>query len=198
MTKENFIFLPFWVETAMARNGLALEACLDYGQVRQILSLEDMSGLLALQDISVVTREDGGSSRTLLTNWYESAKGAHLIELNSSIIPLARSNELSQEIIKRLSVDHALAQPTNSVTNTLESTFYKIVDINRGVAVLVMYEGFPLFISKPENEFKVTVEQLKIFYMYLKVHQVSALPLFRRYLSLLNFKFSSSKLAPVN
>lgn len=171
----------------MVRNGLEVDACLDYNQVRQILSLEDTAGLLALQDISVLTREESGSSRTLLTNWYESAKGVQLIELNSSIIPLARSNELKKEITERLN-----PSINGFVTQEEVSAFYKIVDVNRGVAVLVLYEGFPSFISKPENELKMTVEQLKVFYIYLKVNIVSQTAMFKRYLSLLNNKRSTN------
>lgn len=188
MTKDSFVILPYWVEAALRRNGCDLDVCLDFPQVRAVLSLEDMSGLLALQDIPAVTREEGDLSRTLLTNWYETAKGPQRVELESTIIPLARSNELKEEIQKRLDVEGNQPNPYNQNTSTLESTYYRVVDLNRKASALVVYGGFPSFVSKPENEFKVVVEQLKTFYVYLKLHQVSLLPVFRRYLKLLEVR----------
>ena len=86
----------------MSRSGLPIEACLDYVQMRQILSQEDMSGLLAFQDLSAVTRDENVLNRTLLTSWLGTAMGDHLVELNSTIQPLARSNELKDDLLKRL------------------------------------------------------------------------------------------------
>lgn len=189
MTKNIFVFLPFWVEAAFKRNGCSLDACLDFGQARQILSLEDMSGLLALQDIKAVTRDESVLSRTLLTSWYESAKGAQRIELDSSIIPLARSNELKEEILNRLLESSNVSETSLSETAPAR-IFYKVVDLDRNASGMVVYSGFPEFISKPENEYKVVVDQLKIFYVYLKAYQVSLLPLFGRYLYLLKARIT--------
>lgn len=195
MTKETFVFLPYWVESAIKRNGLNLEICLDYGQLRSILSLEDMSGLLALQDIKAVTRDESVLSRTLLNSWAESAKGTHETELNTSIIPLSRSTELKEEIFKRLSEETNQPSIWNSGTADLTSTYFKVVELGRSGAAQVLYPGYPNFISNPENEYAVVKTQLQLFYVYLKTYQVSVLPVFRRYLSLLANKASSPAVA---
>lgn len=184
MTKSTFVFIPFWVETALQRNSCAMDVCLDYSQIRCILSLEDMSGLLALQDCKSVTRDESALNRTLLTSWNETAMGAQRIELDSTIIPLARSNELKDEICKRL---QKCSDTGDAIEN--ETVYYKLVDISRDVAAMVVYPGFPEYVSKPENEYKVLVDQLKIFYVYMKLHQVSLLPIFRRYVLLLQQLF---------
>lgn len=184
MTKEIIIFIPFWVEKALSRQGLALEACLDYKLIRPILSQEDMSGLLALQDLPAVTRDENVFSRTLLTSWSETADGDQSVELNSTIIPLARSNELKDDLLRRLS-------KANSETSTIEGGSqqpdvpYKLVDAGRQAIAVVVYSGYPEFVSSPEGEQKAVVDMLKIFYVYLKPYQVSPLPVFKRYLRLL-------------
>jgi len=185
VTREDFVFLPFWVEAAMNRNSCSLTNVLDYSEIRKILSLEDMSGLLALQEIKDVTRDESESNRTLLNIWNESAEGTHKTELDSVVIPMSRSNELKQELLIRLSNDSNCYETVQSASQASTVTYYKVVDLGRVTSAMVVYKGFPDFVKDPENEYNVVVDQLKVFYVYLKSYQVSLLPVFRRYLTLL-------------
>ena len=182
MSQETFIYLPSWVETALKRNGCNLDICLDYEQLRGILSLEDMSGLLALQDLKSVTRDESTDSSTLLSSWRLGAKGTQLDEINSTIVPLSCSKELREELTLRLSLTDS-TPPINM--DGPPAVYYKVVDIGRSTAAFITYPGYINFINKPENEYNVVVDQLKIFYVYLKSNQVSLLPLFKKYLLLL-------------
>ena len=185
MNLEQLVFIPPWVETAVSRSNLTLEACLDYSKIRPILSLEDMSGFLALQDIGKLTGEESDYNGTLLSSWQESA-GAQISELTNAIVPLSHSNEPSEELIQRLSLD------TEYVNNSdPQNTFYRTVDLGRGKAAFVVYPGYFEYIKKPENQYKVVVDQLKLFYVYLKPYQVAGLSLFTRYLKLLSNRINT-------
>lgn len=182
VSQETFIYLPSWVETALKRNGCNLDICLDYEQLRGILSLEDMSGLLAIQDLKLVTRDESTVSSALLSSWRQSAKGVQLDEINSTIVPLSCSKELREELTVRLSSTDS--NPSIKLDGA-PAVYYKVVDIGRSIAAFIVYPGFIDFVNKPENEYNVVVDQLKIFYVYLKSNQVSLLPLFKKYLLLL-------------
>ena len=199
MTNEAFVYVPYWVETALNRNSLPLNACLDYSKLRQILTLEDMSGLLALQDIKSLTREEGSNiAGTLFSMWNNSVTDAQRPEFTQAIVPMSRSTELKIETVKRFEENDYLLGSIGiglpSDQQAPEPIFYKIVDAGGATSLVVLYKGFQKFISEPDNEYKFVVDQLKIFYVYLKAYQVSHLSVFKKYLRLLAFKTNVNSL----
>lgn len=197
MTNEAFVYVPYWVETALNRNSLPLNACLDYSKLRQILTLEDMSGLLALQDIKSLTREEGSNiAGTLFSMWNTSVTDAQRPEFTQAIVPMSRSTELKIETLKRFEENDqvlvSIGLPLDQ--QAPEPVFYKIVDAGGTASLVVLYKGFQKFICDPNNEYKFAVDQLKIFYVYLKSYQVSHLSVFKKYLRLLAFKTNVNSL----
>lgn len=191
MTNQAFVFIPYWVETALNRSSLSLNTCLDYAKLRQILSLEDMSGLLAIQDIKSLTREESSfNNGTLFSMWSQSIPDAMKSEFLQAVVPMSRSTELKINILKRLETSEVPAPFLLPGIDQapVEPTYYKVVDIAGATNAIVIYKGFATFVSDPENEYKFVVDQLKVFYVYLKAYQVSLLPIFKKYLRMLAIK----------
>lgn len=187
MNNVEFVFIPSWVETVLNRNSYTFDDCLNYDKLRQILSLEDITGFLALQELDRFKDE---IPRALFNSWKDSATGAYLVELDSTVYSLSRSNELKEELLLRLS-----SKDSNTLGEVMckeeNNIYYKVVDINKTFAALIVYPGFFEFVKKPENEYKILVDQLKILYIYMKVFEVSFSGIFKKYVKLLANRFNS-------
>jgi hypothetical protein len=126
--------------------------------------------------------------------WSESAEGAQAAEFQQAVVPMSRSIELEKDILARLSFKDKstmVVQPT-VVDPDSEEVFYKQTDLGGSIHGVVVYKGFVEFICTPENEFKFVVDQLKVFYVYLKSYQVSLMPVFRKYLHLLSSRSNAA------
>lgn len=189
MISDTSVFIPYWIEAALKRNSCSPEVCLNYTKLRQFVSLDDAVGFLALQETKSITRKEGNEVvRTLFSMWSESAEGAHAAEFQQAVVPMSRSIELEKDLLARLSLkDNSamLGTPTNGQIDQ-ENVYYKQIDLGGITHGVVIYPGFVEFIHTPENEFKFVVDQLKVFYVYLKSYQVSLMPVFRKYLYLLS------------
>jgi hypothetical protein len=182
VTNKRILVLPFWVEQVLSRNKCSLDACLDYKKIRQYLSLEDLAVLLCVQDLNITAAEDCDKG-ALFRSWLISADVAQKAELQNSVQPLSCNNELIQDIKLRLQ-DTATSYPMLGEEENENKIHYRISDPTRDVAFLIVYPGFLQKNAIPQYRYNVVVELLKVFYQYMKIHQVSRLPLFSEYIRL--------------
>ena len=95
-TDTNLVLVPYWIYQTLKRKNLGIRTLTDYAQMRQVFSIEDLTGLLALQSgansIVPVSRYYEGR---LLNHWMSSAKGAQSVELDSTVIPRSCSEDVS-------------------------------------------------------------------------------------------------------
>ncbi len=68
----------------------------------------------------------------------------------------------------------------------LDIPVYQILDVEREVLVVVVRQGFEEVMQQSGRELEFLREVLKQYYVYLDVHQVSSLQVFRNYLERLN------------
>lgn len=183
MIEKQILVLPHWIEQVLSRNNCPLDRCLDYSVVRQYLSLEDLAGLLCVQELKLIDKSGMSDQGTLFRSWLSSADVAQKAELMDSVRPLSCNNELKQDVILRLR-EIKSGYLTDDDAEEEIKTYFRIVDSTRKIAFLIVYPGFLQRNSIAQYRYNVVVELLKVFYRYMKVYQVSALPLFSEYVSL--------------
>jgi hypothetical protein len=174
---KNFIFIPYWVESALKRNAMSLSDVLDYSKISTVLSQEEVASLSALQTSNFFFKENYTSD--LFTPWRSAATSAQLTQLDYVISPMAQNKELTGSISSRLSSAQSPIQYDESAPK------YSIVSINHGCVAVVLRPGFTEYIAEITNEHNFIVDLLKTFYVYLSVTDVSSLPIFRRYIQIL-------------
>jgi hypothetical protein len=170
--------VPFWIEKTLARNNCKLDTIFDYTKLRQFVALDDVISLLSLQDKFNIF--NGRTlANDLLSSWQKTADAYGLSEIQNTVSPLSYSEDLDQENNQRL-------EPLDSsLKSDDESTVYYKLYAGMDRLFVIIYPGFRQYISKIENQYKVTVEQLLLFYSYMKCNEVSKLPVFRKYIFLL-------------
>lgn len=182
---SNIIFVPYWIEKALARNKYTLRDVVDYSVLRRFISQNDLSGLLSFQQSPVVDILSAGfgksdtvagySTDSLLSRWEESAGQRYRDELDSTVVPMSHS--LEKETLTRLK---------KSLDSTdIEDRVYKVVDIDKRSIVVVVYEGFIEEIKNPQTKYTLVKQLLTLSYVYCRVEEVSKSQLFRTYVDLL-------------
>lgn len=68
----------------------------------------------------------------------------------------------------------------------LDVPVYQLVDVEREVLIVVIREGFAQVMQDNAKALDFLRDVLKQYYVYLEVHQVSSLQVFRNYLERLN------------
>ncbi len=179
MSTTSFVLVPFWVEKVLKRNNLNLSDILDYSKIRKYFSLEDLAGLIFVQDnLSLKPFENLNLNTILLSSWRKTS-GVLTSELDSGAIPLSYSKEVSSYVKTMLCGN-------NETTQDVKDSVYRIVDIERNTFCIVLKEGFIKEEGLAFNLLNFIKDILKVFYVYHKVEDVSKEPIFRTYLELLN------------
>lgn len=173
--QQRFFTVPFWIESAMTRNGMQLGDVLDYNKLRSVISLNDAAELLALQNLQTFTFQKLiPNTGLLLSSWQESAQGAYLTELDSVMPLLSCGDSLNAGLIERLS---------NGDPSSIEavSSKYKISSCRRDVHCIVLDKGFidaQATVGFNLEFCRSLIESVKI---YLNTQEVASFPFFNIY-----------------
>jgi len=180
LTPVNIVLIPGWIHKSILRNKVSINNILDYNTVRHYLSLNDMAEWFYLNDKFHIDNKSLSTSLLELvfitnTNSYEKDS-----VLSSTILPLSQSQEISENVLSRLtnSVDSSL-----SYTNTTSSSElgYKFVIIQNNILV-ILDEGFLSKINTPPLKFTFIQQLIKKCYTLMSITEVSVLNIFSLYL----------------
>lgn len=176
-TDTNLVLVPYWIYQTLKRKNLGIRTLTDYAQMRQVFSIEDLTGLLALQSgansIVPVSRYYEGR---LLNHWMSSAKGAQSVELDSTVIPRSCSDDVRKEAFGRLSEE----------VDGDESSAYEVISTERGLVFVVLNPKFTKAISSIDEQLEFLRKILKVFYVYQTPKEVAYSSVFSDYVGLLN------------
>lgn len=177
MNNKQFIIIPYWVESALARNQYNLVDVLDYTKVKNTLSVNDIAQLLAVQSMEgMAINKCFDSSWCLFSSWRSSAQSSsNEVELDSIISPLSCSKDLQEDLLQRLSLSSA------PLVYNENDPKYRIVDFDRNITAVVLNAGFEDFQRDQINFFKLNVDLLKSLYVSMSITEVSSYGLFVNY-----------------
>lgn len=176
MDRISFVLVPFWIENVLKRNKLSCRDLLQYDTVRSLMSVEDTASLLATQSCTKLKMFENYNN-ILLSSWEKSNNPKSRYELGSTVTHLSCSEDIRTSVFNRLVSDE---YPQD------DSDKFKIIDIDRNIFCIVLYEGFITSMIKEAMQLNLIRDILKISYMYRRVHEVSEYPIFDDYLNLLN------------
>ena len=170
------VLVPYWVENVLKRNRLKFTDVLNYAKMRELMSVEDVSAFLHFQSTDQIATLRGVDRSILLSSWEQTRSTNDPAELASVVIPLSQSEATAIDSAQRY-----LTPATD-----LDIPVYQLVDVEREVLVVVVRQGFEEIMQQPAHALEFLREVLKQYYIYLEVHQVSSLQVFRNYLERLN------------
>lgn len=176
MKTKAMVLVPYWVENVLKRNRLKFTDVLNYAKMRELMSVEDVSAFLHFQSTDQIAALRGVDRSILLSSWEQTRSTNDPAELASVVIPLSQSEATAIDSAQRY-----LTPATD-----LDIPVYQLVDVEREVLVVVVRQGFEEIMQQPAHELEFLREVLKQYYIYLEVHQVSSLQVFRNYLERLN------------
>ena len=176
MKTKAMVLVPYWVENVLKRNRLKFTDVLNYAKMRELMSVEDVSAFLHFQSTDQIATLRGVDRSILLSSWEQTRSTNDPAELASVVIPLSQSEATAIDSAQRY-----LTPATD-----LDIPVYQLVDVEREVLVVVVRQGFEEIMQQPAHELEFLREVHKQYYIYLEVHQVSSLQVFRNYLERLN------------
>ena len=176
MKTKAMVLVPYWVENVLKRNRLKFTDVLNYAKMRELMSVEDVSAFLHFQSTDQIAVLKGVDCSILLSSWEQTRSTNDPTELASVVIPLSQSEATANDARQRY-----LTPATD-----LEIPVYQLVDVERDVLVVVIREGFEESMQQPAQALDFLRAVLKEYYIYMEVHQVSSMQVFRNYLERLN------------
>ena len=187
MGVKEIIIIPYWIEKVLNRNKLNLDVVLNYSELSKVLSTNDISQMLALENYESNTLTLGLSNNYISRSFWNSAHGSQKAELDF-VESLARDCDVIKDLINRLSVvgnNQCYTQTDNEIEN---KCYFKLVDINKEVSAIIVEQDFLIAINDENNIIKLISTVLKNLYTYYTVAEVAAFKVFDKYVSILNQK----------
>lgn len=175
VTEKTFILVPYWVQDMLQRNKLPMASVLDYNKMSELMSIEDRSAFLNIQLANKIALFATSCNSYLLGSWEQSADTKQKAVLDSAVVPKSYSETASQDNCERLELGD----------KSPEDRPWAIVDFDRNVFAIVLKPGFIDAVKDSALALQFTREILEVFYGYYKVHQVSQLSIFSKYLEFL-------------
>lgn len=175
MKTKAMVIVPYWVENVLKRNRLAFTEVLNYGKMRELMSVEDLSAFLYLQRADKIDLFKTAVNTYLLSSWEQTRSSDEKTELVSVVVPLSYSEDIISSTTKRLE-----RNPYTEMTQ--DSKSYGIVDFEREAFSFVIKPGFVEDMRDNAKALDCCRDILKLFYGYHEPHEVSALPIFQNYL----------------
>lgn len=175
------VLIPYWVKEVLRRNNLPLSTCLEFDKIRPLLSMNDLTTFLTLQNskyFKSVTNVD-------ITGQLSYIWGKGLIKSNSelydvlwkSLIPMQNDISFINELNERLF--------GNSIKEAKFPESYAMYDITPEVFGIVIYPGH--FNNSNVNLQKLVLESIiEVLYRYYSFHEVAKTQFFKGYLELLS------------
>lgn len=170
------VLVPYWVENVLKRNRLKFTDVLNYAKMRELMSVEDVSAFLHFQTTDWIAPLRGAECSILLSSWEQTRSANDPTELASVVIPLSQSEATASDAMQRNLVP----------AMDLDIPVYQLVDVEREVLIVVIREGFSEVMQDNAKALDFLRDVLKQYYIYMDVHQVSTLQVFRNYLERLN------------
>ena len=170
------VLVPYWVENVLKRNRLKFTDVLNYAKMRELMSVEDVSAFLHFQTTDLIAPLRGAECSILLSSWEQTRSANDPTELASVVIPLSQSEATASDAMQRNLVP----------AMDLDIPVYQLVDVEREVLIVVIREGFSEVMQDNAKALDFLRDVLKQYYIYMDVHQVSTLQVFRNYLERLN------------
>ncbi len=176
MKTKAMVLVPYWVENVLKRNRLKFADVLNYAKMRELMSVEDVSAFLHFQSTGQIAPLQNVECSILLSSWEQTRSANDPTELASVVIPLSQSEATATDSIQRF----------RAPAMDLDVPVYQLVDVEREVLIVVIREGFAEVMQDNAKALDFLRDVLKQYYVYLEVHQVSSLQVFRNYLERLN------------
>ncbi len=180
--KRNIILIPFWVHETLRRNKLELSAVLDFKKLREVLTLQDIASIFALQDYAkMLAGCEELHIGSLYFGWNAGilANEHEVIDfLNQQVMPIAEDASTRKEVFARL------FEP-NARLERHEKPFI-CYDLSPEFEGVVINPGFFTQIGDHQLQSDFVGALLKALYVYEPYNEVSKTPLFKRHLELLS------------
>ena len=176
MSNKVMVLVPYSIAEVLRRNRLSLSSILDYKQMRQLVSVDDLSAFYKFQKAERIELLRAMHSNYLLTSWEQNRTSDERTELDSVIVPTSPSEDGVDYIYE------GLARPGDDTPGVLP---YEVVDLSREAFALVVRPGFMDLLKDKSKSLELLRAILKVFYGYHQVHEVSALPIYAKYLQCL-------------
>lgn len=181
MQAKQFAFIPWWIPPVLSRNNLKTEDLLYFERVQPFFSTEDLTSLVALSFQTHLFAGNGAGDDTTLwcDRWLASVSDARTKQAIQDIATLARSQEVQEETLRRLTVD------PSTVTDHLEEnvgpsdTFEVSLMGDSGIAVFIK-RGFTLA-DHAKNSFKLLRCMVRKLYVYEDYHELVSRPVGKAY-----------------
>lgn len=197
---KRVVYIPFWIQAMLQRRNIPLSACLDYNQMKELLSQEDQAQFLSLQPYKLFdatygsdgypleyvytqrgtqVTEDDGASDSLYDVWARSlvAEDVASKSVLESIRTLCFDKMITNELKARLFAKE-------SFSNQYKTPFITY-DLTRDVIGVVVFPGYFTPEKNPSFKFDMLKSILKVFYVYNTPAMVCKTPYFRKYLEAL-------------
>lgn len=146
------------------------------------MSKEDLGGMLCLQHLENIEVLSNTRNGYLLSSWEKTIENCNKVELGSTVIPLSHSEEIKNQVLSRI----VLKTKTDPDAKT--PPVFRIVDIERNVFAIVLYEGFLESLVGDSGKLVLIEELLKLLYVYCKIEDVAKTDLFTTYVKLLSYE----------
>ena len=180
MSKKRIVLIPYWVQEIVKRANLPLAACLEFGKIKAVMSLNDLIGFCTLQQYfkHVLNAE---MFDELFSIWLDSIPNDQP-ELRSyfteQVYPLACDDSFRKEIWGRLFEVEARSKQ-------YEVPFITY-DLTPTVCGVVICPGY--FVNDGTADLQRSLIQaiLEVLYVYDTFSDVAKTSLFKRYLELLS------------
>lgn len=176
MKTKAMVVVPYWVENVLKRNRLNFTDLLQYGKMRDVMSVNELSAFLTVQHTGRIPVINNIVNTYLLSSWEQTRSSDEKTELDSVVVPLSYSEETVSDVVERLS----------QVQEDTEQKPYEIVDFAREAFVVVLRKGFMQDMLNPTKQLDFVRDLLKLYYCYYEPHEVSSLQIFQNYLDRLN------------
>lgn len=177
---KQIVLIPHWIADGLKRKNMVMADCLDFVKIKDIFSLNDLAGFIALEHFSDVifgieapVPATGLHIGMRIPEGYPEAKKLFW----DTVCKIADDASTRTEIKERLFT-------LESKQERYEKSFYTY-DLTQDTLGIVISPGF--FVGDAmKNEQLLLVESiLRTLYVYHTLPDVSSSPIFRRYLELI-------------
>jgi hypothetical protein len=189
----NVIPVPYWIVDTLHKHGMRSADILDYDKARSVLSIEDMATVVAMSQIVRDSNVVAPLSVDGIQNEWSVVKGARLVSNNSdgnNWSPPAVLRPEYQDYISRIGwseqcTQEVSARLTESYRREGEPT-YTLLECEREYSLLVCRPGFIEGLGRAKFQFGLIERIVELFYVYFGGQASFELPLYGRYIRLIN------------
>jgi hypothetical protein len=165
--------IPGWIYRSIIRNNLNIVDVTSYTKMRQILSLEDFSEWVYVNDILKIDNQAYISTNTLDGLFNNTTLSREQIsEYNNSILPLSSTDSIAKSTSHKLLND-----------NSMDDKSYSFI-AGGEINCVILNEGFLSNINNFSNKLQFIKDYLKMCYSSYPIKRVSMISIFNLYVKL--------------